>query len=312
MDRPYPDLETLDQVPLDPGGQALTLAIGPWTIGVHGLEADLAAGLLRRWGGFARPGSAGAGDVNLFCAWSQGPGLGIGGWEEGEAYRLEGALVAGRPVVRSYNFCMAPSGEGDGNWKLVLGGATGEPPERTVENAVRCMVSRLALTAGGFAFHGAGVRRSGETWIYAGPSGAGKSTAVSLTAPCDSLGDDFAVALPGTSGWITCAVPFDNSEKATERPVEGLLPLGAILRLFQAVAGDPSRVELPAPVLRTASLLTSVMLPGLFVDLGDAAIENAGRFVSEGLFGHLHFHMDHEFVDRIHSFVSRERQRSAR
>ncbi len=297
-DPPYPDAATPGRIPL-------TLTIGPWSIGIRGLDHETAARLTRRWGGFSRPGLLDGSDLQLFCIdRTAGDGLGLGSWRKGEVYRMEGALVDGRPMVRSYNFCMAPAGDDAGTWKLVLGGAPGEPLERTVENAVRCLVSRLALMAGGFALHGAGVRRSGQTWIYAGESGAGKTTAVRLTEPCESLGDDFAVALPVGPGWSTCAVPFDNREQAPLKPTAGLLPLGAILRLFQAGAGEPSRVEVPESVLSTASLMTSVMLPGLFADLGNAVLENAARFAADRLFGHLHFHKNRLSLDRVQAFIS--------
>ncbi len=305
-DPPFPDLASMDRIPWDLSGTDLTLSIGPWRIVLRGLNTETTQVLERRWGGFCRPGSGEQPDVLLLCAdRTADGGLGLGSWRQGEVYRLEGALVEGQPVVRSYNFCMAPSGERPGSWKLVLGGARGEPLDRTIENAVRCMVSRLALTAGGFALHGAGVRRSGHTWIYAGRSGAGKSTAVRLSAPCESLGDDFAVTFPRDGVWTTCAVPFDNSERAPGRPVAGLLPLSAILRLFQADAGEPLRVEAPTPVVRTASLLNSVMLPGLFADLQEAVLENVERFAAEGRFGHLHFHKDRQVADPVLAFVSR-------
>jgi hypothetical protein len=112
------------------------------------------------------------------------------------------------------------------------------------------------------------------------------------------------VAVPGDGGWATCAVPFDNSERAPDRPVAGLLPLGAILRLFKADRGEPVRLESQESVWRTASLLTSVMLPGLFVDLEEAVLRNTDRFASEGLYGHLHFHRDRRFVDQVQAFMS--------
>jgi hypothetical protein len=66
------------------------------------------------------------------------------------------------------------------------------------------------------------------------------------------------------------------------------------------------QVEAPQPVLRSASLLSAVMLPGLFADLGEAVLKNTGRFAAEGRFGHLHFHKDPAFVERVLAFISRE------
>lgn len=305
VDPPYPEPETLERIPWAETGHSLALTIGSWRIAVLGLDRETASRLGLRWGGFVREEPPGDPDLSLTCADRRaGGGLGLGPWTEGEIYRLEGALVGGRPVVRSYNFCMAPGVAGRGVWRLVLGGADQEPVERTVENAVRSLVSRLALQAGGFALHGAGVRRDGQTWIYAGRSGAGKSTAVTLSSPCECLGDDFAVAIPGNGGWSTCAVPFDNREQAPGHPVPGLLPLGAILRLFHAEAGEDDQVEVPPAVLRAASLLNAVMLPGLFADLGDAVLINAGRFVEAGRFGHLRFHRNRRFLEPVRTFLA--------
>jgi hypothetical protein len=305
VDPPYPEPEFLERIPWDDTGHPLAVTIGSWNIAVLGLDRATTSRLGTRWGGFVREQRVSDPDLTLACADCRGGGgLGLGPWREGEVYRLEGALVGGRPVVRSYNFCMAPGLEGGGVWRLVLGGAAQEPTERTVENAVRSLVSRLALQAGGFALHGAGVRRDGQTWIYAGRSGAGKSTAVALSSPCESLGDDFAVAVPADGGWSTCAVPFDNSEQAPDHPVPGLLALGAILRLFHAEAGEDDQVEVPPAVLRAASLLNAVMLPGLFADLGDTVLTNAGRFVEHGRFGHLRFHKDRNFLEPVRSFLS--------
>ena len=46
------------------------------------------------------------------------------------------------------------------------------------------------------ALHGAGVMREERAYLFVGPSRSGKSTAVRLSAPAISMGDDFAVVLP--------------------------------------------------------------------------------------------------------------------
>jgi hypothetical protein len=208
-------------------------------------------------------------------------------------YRLESGQVDGALVLRSYNFCTCPGKDDDRVWSLVLGGAPDEPLERTMENAVRSLVARIALQEGGFAVHGAGIRREGMTWIYAGVSGAGKSTAVKLSATCQELGDDFAVVVPGEAGWSTMALPFDNREKAPADPIKGLLPLDGIWKLFQATA---ARIEQPPALLAIASLLSCVMLPGLFPDLAQQLAGNVERYVREGSFGHLYFRNDPDFL----------------
>jgi len=261
--------------------RALTLRLGNWDLALEGLSEHLEACLEERWGGFVRPGASSEPRIRIRCVdrtQTRG-GLGLGAWSPGELYRLESGQVDGALVLRSYNFCMCPGKDDDRVWSLVLGGAPDEPLERTMENAVRSLVARIALQEGGFALHGAGIRREGMTWIYAGASGAGKSTAVKLSATCQELGDDFAVVVPGEAGWSTMALPFDNREKAPADPIKGLLPLDGAWKLFQATA---VRVETPPTLVAIASLLSCVMLPGLFPDL---AQQLAGNVEFPGLSG---------------------------
>jgi hypothetical protein len=277
---------------------ALTLRLGGWDLVLEGLSAQLESDLRARWGGFVRPGESSAPRLRVRCVDRSraGSGLGLGTWTPGELYRLESRQVDGALVLRSYNFCMCPQQDDDRQWLLVLGGAPDEPLERTIENAVRSLVARIALQEGGFAVHGAGIRRAGKTWIYAGVSGAGKSTAVKLSAPCQELGDDFAVVVPGESGWNTMALPFDNREKAPADPVQGLLPLDGVWKLFQA---NVARVETPPAVVAVASLLSCVMLPALFPNLVEQLSGNVERFAREGSFGHLNFRYDPDFLVRL-------------
>ncbi len=156
----------------------------------------------------------------------------------------------------------------------------------------RYLVARLAIEAGGLALHGAGLRRGRRAWIFAGPSGAGKTTAIRLSAPAESLGDDFAVVLPHDAGWAAPALPFDNAEIAPREPVRGLTPLAGVFRLFQA---ERHRVERPSGVLAQASLLSCAAFPWALSDLSDRAGESVAAIAASGLFGHLHFALDSGF-----------------
>jgi len=276
----------------------LTLRLGEWELVLEGVSSSLATRLQERWGGFARSGGTERPRLRIRCSERPGDesGLGLGEWEPGETYRLESRMLNGTPVVRSYNFCMCPDLDEDRCWKLVLGGASGEPRDRTVENAVRSLTARIALEEGGFALHGAGIRKEGATWIFAGVSGAGKSTAVRLSSPCEELGDDFAVLVPGAAGWRTLAAPFDNRERAPADPMQGTIPLAGVWRLFQS---REIRTEQPATLQGVASLLTCVMLPGLFPELEPNLLGNVERFVMEGFFGHLYFRNDSGFLDHL-------------
>jgi hypothetical protein len=161
-----------------------------------------------------------------------------------------------------------------------------------LDNAARYLVARLAIVNGGLALHGAGVRRAGRAWIFAGPSGAGKSTAVRLSLPAVSLGDDLAVVLPFEGGWAAPALPFDNAEVAPQAGVRGLTPLAGVLRLFQA---ERHRVEHPSGVLAQASLLACAAFPWALPDLADRAGESVAQLAASGLYAHLHFALDSGF-----------------
>jgi hypothetical protein len=161
-----------------------------------------------------------------------------------------------------------------------------------LDNAARYLVARLAIERGGLALHGAGVRRDSRAWIFAGPSGAGKTTAMRLSAPAESLGDDFAVVVPFEGGWAAPALPFDNTESGPDNPVRGLTPLAGVWRIFQA---DRHRVERPSGVLAQASLLACAAFPWALPDLSDRAGESVSLFAASGRFGHLHFAPDPGF-----------------
>ncbi|HZN55610.1 MAG TPA: hypothetical protein VFB67_09840, partial [Candidatus Polarisedimenticolaceae bacterium] len=198
-----------------------TLRIGPLAIRFEGLGDALDEVLDDRFGGFVERGKA-APSVTVRRK-EDAAARGLAPWAPGERYRIEADRASGRLVVRSYHFVL--SEEAPGSWRLSIDAAGREPAGRILENVARYVLAHLAIERGGFALHGAGVRREGRAWIFAGPSGAGKTTAAALSRPCESLGDDFAVVLPDGEGLGVPAVPFDNAEVATEPAVRGLVPL---------------------------------------------------------------------------------------
>ena len=265
------------------------LTVGDETIRFLGLSAAFAATLDRRWGGFlARPGQ---GTPRLVVRAVRGDGsVWLPRWAPGEGYRLETDGADGPLLVRSYHFALGP--ESSGVWRLAVEEQPDEPVGRIFDNAARYLVARLAIEKGGFALHGGGVRRSERAWIFAGPSGAGKSTAIRLSAPVESLGDDFAIVLPRAGGWATAALPFDNAEVAPRDPELGLIPLAGVCRLFQAAR---HRIERPRGVLAQASLLACAAFPWALGDCADRAGESIARFAASGHFAHLHFAPDAGF-----------------
>lgn len=265
------------------------LTIGNDAIRFEGLSDSFAATLSTRWGGFFAPVRAAAPRMVVRMVRGDGQGW-LPRWGRGEEYRLEAEAEGGPLVVRSYHFALGP--EASGGWRLAVADQIDEPIGRVFDNAARYLVARLAIELGGLAVHGAGVRRGGKAWIFAGPSGAGKSTVVRLSAPAESLGDDFAVVVPTAGGWAAPALPFDNAEVAPRDPRRGLIPLAGVFRLFQS---QSHRVERPEGALAQASLLACSAFPWALCDLSDRAGACVARFSACGLYAHLHFAPDAGF-----------------
>ena len=184
-----------------------TLRIGPWTLAFQRLDAALTDALAQRSGPFFSPQGAGEPTLSIRVG-EAAAGTVLPRWSPGETYRMEAMPGPGIPAVRSYGFVLAP--RAPGVFALDLAPDAEEPVVRRVDNATRLLVARLALGAGGFAMHAAGVVDGGRAHVLAGPSRSGKTTAVtSLGWP--SLGDDFAAVIPGGDGWSAPATPF-NSE----------------------------------------------------------------------------------------------------
>jgi hypothetical protein len=266
------------------GERQRLLRIGDMEIGIEGLDDELAEALDSRWGGFVHRQGGERPDYTLrliqdsTAAW-------LTAERQAELYRLEAVNDTAHRVIVSYHFAMCA--EDDPRiWKLAMADQDREPPGRVVENGVRYLMARLAIERGGFAMHGAGVLREGLAYLFAGPSRSGKTTAVSLAAPAVSMGDDFALVVPGDGGWRAPAVPFDNSEMADRRPPSGLHEVAGIWRLHQA---DEMRIERPIAGLAVASLMGCTAFSWTLPELSGALLEQVKAFVLEGRFAHLHF-----------------------
>ena len=262
------------------------LRIGDTCIRLEGLDRPLAVQLERRWGGFLSPAARGNPFYTVRLLDSDD------GWLEraaaGERYRIEALNDPAHRVVVSYNFALRLADRPD-LWQAAVHEGGSEPVERIVENVMRYLTARLALEQGGFAMHAAGVLRAGRASVLAGPSRAGKTTAVALSAPASSLGDDMAVVVPKKVGWCVPALPFDNAERIDHEPPEGLFPLAGIWRLHQA---GRSRVEHPSRILAVASLMGCTAFPWALPEFAGLLLERVRRVVTEGLFAHLHFRKD--------------------
>lgn len=266
------------------GGAERSLRIGAWRIALTGLDVDLAEALDARWGSFVGPRTNDEERLELEvrdagdAAWIPGA-FGTGG-----VYRVEAQDATGRGIL-SHHFAMARL-EAGRRWRCGLTRQDAEPADRAVENALRCLLARAAAEDGGFALHGAAVERGGHAWVFAGPSRAGKSTAVQLSAPARSMGDDYALVLPFGAGWAAPAVPFDNREHPPEAAPTGLVPLAGIAQLAQ----DPlPGVETLPPVLAVAALFSCLAMPWTHPDLAPVLLEQVRTYVATGRFARLHF-----------------------
>jgi hypothetical protein len=273
------------------GERRLALRLGGWEIVVEGTDADLSRRLGLRWGGFVAPPGHHHPRLRLRLFEAE-PRVGLGAWNGEEVYALEPYPDERGLMVRSHHFALAPDPAGAGVWRAGIVRTELEAIDRIVENVVRYLVGRLAVEDGGLGLHGAGVLRRGKAYVFAGPPESGKTTAASLSPDVVSLGDDFAVVLPGDAAWRAFAVPFDNREQAPADPPRGFFPLAGVWRLYHA---SSARVESLAPTSATASLMGCAAFPWAMPDLSDRVLENAGCFTAESFFANLHFRREPDF-----------------
>ena len=71
-----------------------------------------------------------------------------------------------------------------------------------------------------------------------------------------------------------------------DRPDAPYYPVSGIWRLFHDTA---HRIERPARLVETTSLLACTALPWAMPELSDELLQQVGVYCSEGLFAHLHF-----------------------
>jgi hypothetical protein len=258
-----------------------------------GLSDDLVELLDRRWGGFLAPATVAPSDLRLrLVRWDRAGWLTV---EPGELYRIEAVGDEIPPSIVSYNFAVVPDVE-QGGWVAGVRPASDEPVGRLLDNVARYLTARIAIQAGGFALHAAGVLREDKAWLFAGVSNSGKTTAVHLSRPCVSLGDDMGLVAPGHDGWEAWPLPFDNSEHAPREAPGEAHPLAGIWRLHQA---DAHAVERPPTGQAVASLMSCCTFPWALPDETERLFAHVTRFVLDAAFSHLHFRRDPGFWDLL-------------
>jgi hypothetical protein len=283
------------------GTHGRRLRLGDDALFLTGLEAGLATQLDQRFGAFIRPTGSdepAPGDYRLEVTqshrrhWFQQQ-------ERGELYRLEAVGPPEHRVILSYHFALCEIADPDGGcasagrrFRVALARDPNEPLGRIMDNIARFLAARAAMDRGGFAMHGAGVVRDDKAHVFAGPSRSGKSTAVGLSGPGCSLGDDFAIVVPRDGRWFVPALPFDNAETISHDPPRDLFPLVSIWRLYQA---EEHAIERPMSLLAVASLMGCVAFPWAVPECADLLLARVTEVVNKGHFGHLHFRPDPDF-----------------
>lgn len=289
MDRASDDAARLRALDRPCGSRSAVLRTGFATVRLEGLSDAQAGVLTRRWGPFLDL-AARAASGPLVRFYDAGTPSWLPPWSWGERYRIVGSLEDRRVLVRSYYFAIAEDGRA--SWRVAVCSNEAEPVGRTLDNAMRWVVARLAVDAGGIALHGAGVLRGGGAHVFAGPSGSGKTTAVRLSFPGASLGDDLAVLIPAAGGWTTAALPFDNTEAVTAEPPEGRHPVAGVWRLYKS----PShRLERPTGPTAASSLTSCVASAWAMPDREREMAAAVDAIIGASLFGHLHFAPDPGF-----------------
>ncbi len=271
------------------GNEVRELAVGDCAFRYEGLSARQAAALERSWGPYFTLDSGRPLDRTIHVT-DGGEGVWLGEPRAGELYRVEPKTTSSGVIALSYAFALGPAP--GGGWRLALDSKSKEPAPQTLENATRLLAARMAVERGGFAMHSAGVLRDGRAWLFTGPSGAGKTSAVRLSAPAISLGDDFGIVYPEPEGWVTPPLPFDNAPAIVDRPEESTFPVIGVWRLFKA---ERPAVDRPSGIVAVTSLSSCLALPWVMPDLAGALLEQVGRFCEQSHFGHLHFRLDKDF-----------------
>ncbi len=270
------------------GERSRFLRVGRTGIRLEGLDEALEQLLEGRWGAYLEPsGSPGLPGLTVrIVPWDGADALALG---DGEVYRIEALGPASPPDVLSYNFRLEARGD---VWTARVRESPQEPIGRVLDNVARYLTARLSVAIGGFPLHAAGILRDERAWLFAGASNAGKTTAVGLSSPCTTLGDDMAIVFRDATGWQTVGLPFDNSERGPAVARTGPFPVAGIWQLFQAPEHRLERRE-TGPAI--ASLMGCAAFPWALPDLSEELLANAARFVLEGRFEALHFRRDAGF-----------------
>jgi hypothetical protein len=284
-----PDWREVDAAaPHGNAGRALDIA--GLTIRLEGLSDGQAEWIDRRYGVFARDGVAGR--PLLTVKVTQGS---AGGYLQlapaSEIYRLVVEREKQRVAAWSYRFAgWFDTAAGTGCLALCEG--DGRSTESSLENFLRVAYAHLALEAGGFLFHAAGVVKRGWAYLFFGPSGSGKTTVSTLSVGARVVSDDLILVLPGKDQrHEAVSIPF-RGHMAELPESQASFPIAGFYRLVQDT-------EVRLVPLERARAVSEVVGSLPFVtdraENGIQILDAVGRAVQGSPAFRLHFRKDATF-----------------
>lgn len=293
MDR-YPDWAALQGAP-GFGTSERFLDVAGMTVRLEGFSRGQADWFDARYGVFAADGRRRPARWEIAVRQADAGGyLQLRGGPEPEMYRLEQEREGTRVRAWSYRFA--------GWFDVAAGGALGlcdgegRGFESSLENFLRVVYAHLALEAGGFLFHAAGVVRGGRAFLFFGPSGSGKTTTARLSAGGRVLSDDLILVLPGEGKrFRAVSIPFRGH--VAELPDEqASFPIAGFYRLVkdQEVRLEPlERARGVSEVAGSLPFVTDRPENGLRI------LEAVGGAVAGAPVYRLHFRKDPSFWEAV-------------
>jgi len=278
------------------GNAARAIDVAGLTVRLEGLSDGQAEWIDRRYGVFARDGATGRPLLRVAVTQGSAGGyLRLAASGASEIYRLIVERKQQRVSAWSYRFAgWFDTAAGTGY--LALCDGDGRSTESSLENFLRVAYAHLALDAGGFLFHAAGVVKRGWAYLFFGPSGSGKTTVSTLSAGARVVSDDLILVLPG-KGEPSEAVSIPFRGHMAELPeAQAAFPIAGFYRLVQDT-------EVRLVPLERARAVSEVVGSLPFVtdrsENGVQILDAVGRAVQGSPTFRLHFRKDATFWDVV-------------
>jgi len=164
-------------------------------------------------------------------------------------------------------------------------------PLSWLEHFLRIAYAVVVLKKGALLFHGAGLVKNENGFVFFGPSGCGKSTVTELSQPCTTLGDDLIVIKKNNNHFYIHATPF-NSEKNDFLLTNTNSSIKSFYRLIQ---NKTTFIKEMSQANATAELLSSISSVNKNYDGSLTAIDLCSEIVNQIPCYEMHFTRDNKF-----------------